>query len=925
MSNTAHKISNKESRKVVGELKPEDKMSIDSKSKQNEGSVNNESGKIDDTDQIPEDQISTDETLEEENRIDNNESGQSICKILNIVDDTDQIPEDQICTDETLEEENRIGNNESGQIDDTDQIPEDQICTDETLEEENRIDNNESGQIDDIDQISTDETSEQENQIDNIEFDIIDDTDQIPEDQICTDETLEEENRIGNNESGQIDDTDQIPEDQICTDETSEQENEIDNKESDKIDGELKSEYKICIINKSRIEDGPPPALKISNVEYGESSAILSIKKEMWIDNEEPDGSKNTLPNLFLLMLLINKIFNLGGAGHSLGDETCINYNTYDSDDRRQPTTIDEERTGEMWSSNSETLENTINSRKRYQNQNEGLNDNKQYLFKKIKIEDNNDESFLETLKRLECNSSNFNDWVDLLKIVDSQYNEEHARMAYSTFLNLYPLCYGYWKKYANFEKINSNMHEFEIVLENGLSAIPISVDLWIYYMTYLRTERYNETSHIRNEFERSLQFCGLDYHSDQLWYDYISWELLMNEPLNVIKIYHRLICIPTLNYLKNFFKFQEFIFNCLPIYYLEPDDYEQRQKRIIKSLETNRSNKLSNNDSMPPGEEFQQRTLIVEENVIFLMKIEIINEWHFFHKQTAKEFERRVIFEENIRRPHFHVNELDSAQIKNWENYIKFERRAGNHKRIIHLYERCLITCVSNEDFWLNYLEYLCFVNIDVAALLINVFERSLFHHPMSLLLNLKYFDYCETQGWVETAEKTIRKLETIYPDSREVSIKLINLARKCKDDKLEMSFKHYLNISQSKSFSSYIAVRYARFVWKHDRQLNLAFDILYDTIIKNNITVNDSLDIYLTLVELKMELNPKDHLSVLKTIDDIILQCNLYREKLLFSKKKVEYTEDYIKDYELLRLAKMEYEQFKNACFREKKTIMK
>ncbi|KAL4126695.1 hypothetical protein QTP88_010904 [Uroleucon formosanum] len=692
----------------------------------------------------------------------------------------------------------------------------------------------------------------QENEIDNIEFDIIDDTDQIPEDQISTDETLEEENRIDNNEAGQIDESDQIPEDQISTDETSEQENEIDNKESDK------------------------------------SSAILSIKKEMWIDNEEPDGSKNTLPNLFLLMLLINKIFNLGGAGHSLGDETCINYNTYDSDDRRQPTTIDEERTGEMWSSNSETLENTINSRKRYQNQNEGLNDNKQYLFKKIKIEDNNDESFLETLKRLECNSSNFNDWVDLLKIVDSQYNEEHARMAYSTFLNLYPLCYGYWKKYANFEKINSNMHEFEIVLENGLSAIPISVDLWIYYMTYLRTERYNETSHIRNEFERSLQFCGLDYHSDQLWYDYISWELLMNEPLNVIKIYHRLICIPTLNYLKNFFKFQEFIFNCLPVYYLEPDDYEQRQKRIIKSLETNRSNKLSNNDSMPPGEEFQQRTLIVEDHVIFLMKIEIINEWHFFHKQTAKEFERRVIFEENIRRPHFHVNELDSAQIKNWENYIKFERRAGNHERIIHLYERCLITCVSNEYFWLNYLEYLCFVNIDVAALLINVFERSLFHHPMSLLLNLKYFDYCETQGWVETAEKTIRKLETIYPDSREVSIKLINLARKCKDDKLEMSFKHYLNISQSKSFSSYIAVRYARFVWKHDRQLNLAFDILYDTIIKNNITVNDSLDIYLTLVELKMELNPKDHLSVLKTIDDIILQCNLYREKLVFSKKK-------------------------------------
>lgn len=120
-------------------------------------------------------------------------------------------------------------------------------------------------------------------------------------------------------------------------------------------------------------------------------------------------------------------------------------------------------------------------------------------------------------------------------------------------------------------------------------------------------------------------------------------------------------------------------------------------------------------------------------------------------------------------------------------------------------------------------------------------------------------------------------------------IVVKLLNLARRNQDCTLEILFKHYLNSSRLTSLTSYIAIRFARFVWKHDRQLNLAFDILCDTTRIRDISVNDSLEIYLTLFEVKMELNPKDHLSVLKTIDDIMLQCHLYKEKLVFSKKKI------------------------------------
>lgn len=561
---------------------------------------------------------------------------------------------------------------------------------------------------------------------------------------------------------------------------------------------------------------------------------------------------------------MINKIFNLGSTRHSLEDETCFNYNTFDSDDRLPPTTIDEEHSGEMLMGNLRTFENTVNSRKRYQNQNKCLNENELYLLKKIKIEDTSDDQFQEMWKYLEYDFSNFDQWINILHMVDEHNIEVNARMAYSTFLEFYPLCYGYWKKYANFEKRNNNIHEFEKVLENSLSAIPISVDLWIYYMTYLRTERYDEEHHIRNEFERSLKLCGLDYHSDKLWHDYISWEVERNELFNAIKIFYRLIRIPTSNYIKNFFKFQEFIFQNLPEQYLSYTEYHKRRYISIQSLGRNHNIHSLDVDSTPPGEDFQQETEITESQILSKLRVDIIDELHYFHKQTAIEFENRKIFEENIRRPYFHVNELDSDQIRNWENYIKFERRAGEHKRIIYVYERCLMACVSNEELWLNYLEYLSNSNVDVTVLLADVFKRSLFHHPKSLLLNLKYFDFSETQGWVETAVETIKQLEIIYPHSREVAIRTINLARKKKDGTLGMLYKHHLNCSQSKCFSSYIAVKYARFVWKHDRQLNVAFEILHDTIRNNDISVNDSLEIYLTLVDLKMELNPKDHLSV-------------------------------------------------------------
>ncbi|KAL5236934.1 hypothetical protein ACI65C_004344 [Semiaphis heraclei] len=908
------RTDNKESDKVDDtDQKPEDKDSSVKKFKQEDGTENKKSDKVDNTDQKPEDKDSSVKKFKQEGRTDNKESDKDRVTFVILskqedgtenkesdrIDDTDQKPEDKDSSVKKFKQEDGTENKKSDKVDDTDQKPEDKDSSVKKFKQEDGTENKKSDKVDDIDQKPKDRvtfviSSKQENGTENKESDRIDDTDKKPEDKVTSVIPSKQEDGTENKELDKISDTEQKSEKKVTFNKTSNQRDGTNHKKSVKIDGVMKPEDKICIDNKFRIESGPSFPIKTNLLESGESSAKLSLK----YDNEESEERNKKI---------------------LLEDRTCVK-NEADSEDGLPLTTVDEVHTDEMSLHSIRTSEIASNSRKRYQKQNEGLEDN-DILSKKIKIEDTSDDQFREMWDCLQYDFSNFNLWENILQMADVQNIELNARMAYSKFLELYPLCYGYWKKYANFEKRNNNIHEFEKVLENGLSVIPSSVDLWVYYMTYLRTERYDEEDHIRNEFERSLKMCGLDFLSDQLWHDYISWEMEINQIFNAANIYYRLIRVPTSNYLKNFIKFQEFIFKQLPEEYLGLTAYFERRHMIVQSFRSNHNSASFSHDCTPPGEDFQQVTEITETMIISLLRVEIIDEWYNVHKQTATEFESRKVFEENIRRPHYHVNELESDQIINWENYIKFERRAGDQERIIFLYERCLIPCVLVERFWLNYIDYLSFVNFDATILLSDVFKRSLFYHPKSFQLNIKYSDFCETQGWTEIAVETIVQLETIYPDSKEIVIKLLNFARRTQDGRLKILFNHYLNSSRLKSLTSYIAIKYARFVWKHDRQLNLAFEILCDAIRIRDISVNDSLEIYLTLVNVKMELNPKDHLSVLKTIDDIMLQCHFYKEKLVFSKKKLEYIEDYIVDYDMLRLATIEHNNLKKASITEKR----
>lgn len=77
------------------------------------------------------------------------------------------------------------------------------------------------------------------------------------------------------------------------------------------------------------------------------------------------------------------------------------------------------------------------------------------------------------------------------------------------------------------------------------------------------------------------------------------------------------------------------------------------------------------------------------------------------FHR-TQTETTKRWTYEQNIKRPYFHVTELDEEQLTNWHKYLDFEESEGDYIRTAFLYERCVVTTAQYEEFWLRYARWM-------------------------------------------------------------------------------------------------------------------------------------------------------------------------------------------------------------------------
>ncbi|GAA6231081.1 pre-mRNA-processing factor 39-like isoform X2 [Lates japonicus] len=512
---------------------------------------------------------------------------------------------------------------------------------------------------------------------------------------------------------------------------------------------------------------------------------------------------------------------------------------------------------------------------------------------------------FEKLFKGCEENPEDFNGWVYLLQYVEQENVLTAVRKAFDVFFLRYPYCYGYWKKYADIEKKHGNVQVAEEVYRRGLQAIPLSVDLWLHYLTFIKensdlTDPETE-GRIRGAYEHSVLAAGTDFRSDRLWESYINWETEQQKLANVTAIYDRILGIPTQLYSQHFQRFKEHVQNNNPKHFLSEEEFIQLRLELSKAslaaMVGSDGDTPAVEEELPPGtEDLADPAKRVTEIENMRHKVIEVRQEVFNHNEH--EVSKRWAFEEGIKRPYFHVKALEKTQLTNWKEYLDFEIENGTPERVVVLFERCLIACALYEEFWTKYAQYLESYSTDGVR---HVYKKACTTHlPKKPAIHLLWAAFEEQQGNVEEARGILKSLEAAVPGLAMVRLRRVSLERRHGNlEEAEALLREAMESAKNATETSFYAVKLARQLMKVQRSLSKARKVLLDAIEKDQ----SSPKLYLNLLELEYSGDVMQNEAEIVACFDRALQSPMPLEsRLLFSQRKVEFLEDFGTDINLL-----------------------
>ncbi|XP_012255089.1 pre-mRNA-processing factor 39 [Athalia rosae] len=512
---------------------------------------------------------------------------------------------------------------------------------------------------------------------------------------------------------------------------------------------------------------------------------------------------------------------------------------------------------------------------------------------------------------------SDFTGWTYLLQYVDQENDAEAAREAYTKFLERYPYCYGYWRKFADYEKKKGNPENCQKVFDQGLKAISLSVDLWLHYINHCKSVYEHDEEKLREQYERAIEACGLEFRSDRLWESYIKWETEAKRLSQVTALYDRLLSTPTLCYLSHFESFQEFVASNPPNKILNVDDFltlRAEVKALLKSDES--AGPVSATDDAPPGEEPSPYEVPPTDEETRAIREKIISSRRKLHKANVNAVAARWSYEEGIKRPYFHVKPLERCQLKNWKEYLDFEIEQKDPARIIILFERCLIACALYDEFWMRFIRYLETQKNENTEKIRDVYSRAcIVHHPKKPNLHLQWATFEEGQGNFEKAADILEKIDSALPNMLQIAYRRVNLERRRGDlDKACLLYENYISNSKNRTIANNVAVKYARFLCKVKNDIDKAVKVLLKATEKDK----DNPRLYLQLIDLGLQRSPVNTLEVIGYMDMFIEREHAdLEQRVLFAQRKVEFLEDFSPD---IRQVLKAHEQFQK-CIKQAK----
>lgn len=303
-----------------------------------------------------------------------------------------------------------------------------------------------------------------------------------------------------------------------------------------------------------------------------------------------------------------------------------------------------------------------------------------------------------------------------------------------------------------------------------------------------------------------------------------------------------------------------------------------------------------SNIDStLAPGEE-ESDDHVRDEAEASAIKEKLLSMHRKAHKSTVAAVTARWSFEEGIKRPYFHVKPLERCQLKNWKDYLDFEIEQGDRKRVLVLFERCLIACALYDEFWSKMIQYLESqpTEPEIIQKTREVYERACtIHHPEKPSLHLLWSAFEEQLGNFAKAADILSSLDKTCPNLLQVAYRRINLERRRGDfDKCSQLYEHYIASTKNKVTAGSFAIKYARFCHKIKGDIIGAMAILQSALSKDPSNAR----VVLQMVDLALQRPSVDEKEVVKIMDDFLARESIdIDQKVLFTQRKVEFLEDF------------------------------
>lgn len=185
---------------------------------------------------------------------------------------------------------------------------------------------------------------------------------------------------------------------------------------------------------------------------------------------------------------------------------------------------------------------------------------------------------------------------------------------------------------------------------------------------------------------------------------------------------------------------------------------------------------------------------------------------------KTQAETTRRWTYESEIKRPYFHVTDLDDAQLSNWTSYLDFEEAQNDYERTQFLYERCLVTCAIYDQYWLRYARWMS-AQPGKEEEVRNIYQRaSMIFVPIAKpTIRLRYAHFEEMCSRVDVAKDIHEAITFMIPDHVETIVSWANLSRR--HDGLDAAiavYKSQIEASNSVSVKAALIAEWAKLLWK-------------------------------------------------------------------------------------------------------------